>query len=109
MAEWLGNGLQNRLQQFDSARHLLITEAGRCSTTGFFSDMFNTDRVIQFTDIGEVTFHKSYRAKNYRIKVDSKGIVTVTVPVYGSWRTAVNFVKNNKNWILSKQAEKHQT
>ena len=107
MAEWLGNGLQNRLQQFDSARHLIIAEAGRFSTAGFFSDMFNTDRVIQFTDIGEVTFHKSYRAKNYRIKVDGKGSVTVTVPLYGSWRTAVNFVKDNKKWILSKQAEKH--
>ncbi len=69
--------------------------------------MFNTDKVIQFTDIGEVTFHKNYRAKNYRIKVDRNGTVTVTVPVYGSWRTAAAFVMKNKDWILSKQTEKH--
>lgn len=27
MAEWLGTGLQNRLQQFDSARDLKISES----------------------------------------------------------------------------------
>lgn len=34
MAEWLGTGLQNRLQQFDSARYLTNDES-RCRTAGF--------------------------------------------------------------------------
>ena len=34
MAEWLGNGLQNRVQQFDSAWYLKMEEAA--SHCGFF-------------------------------------------------------------------------
>lgn len=38
MAEWLGTGLQNRLQQFDSARYLNIKQitVGKFIPTVFF-------------------------------------------------------------------------
>ena len=39
MAEWLGNGLQNHVQQFDSAWHLIATISG-CSETGTPADLF---------------------------------------------------------------------
>ena len=39
MAEWLGNGLQNHVQQFDSAWHLITTISG-CSETGAPADLF---------------------------------------------------------------------
>jgi hypothetical protein len=36
MAEWLGNGLQNRVQRFESAWYLLETEKIECGKFNLF-------------------------------------------------------------------------
>ncbi len=43
MAEWLGNGLQNHVQQFDSAWHLITTISG-CSETGTPADLWDNEK-----------------------------------------------------------------
>ena len=42
MAEWLGSGLQNHLQRFESARDLRVTNPETRSVSGFF--VFKTNQ-----------------------------------------------------------------
>ena len=49
-----------------------------------------------------ITYKYSNRAKQYRIQVYIGGIITVTIPRYGSKRRAELFVTAKSNWLIKK-------
>jgi len=57
-----------------------------------------------YPEIGNVIYTKSYKAKSYRIKVDAKERVLVTVPSLGTIKQAEHFVLSKKDWIFNAKA-----
>ena len=79
MAEWLGNGLQNRVQQFESARYLYSTQIGSESTTGseFFCFCIFVGLLLAFSCIiGSVVLQLPFVEPHL-------GLGAVEVGVYG--------------------------
>ncbi|MBN2637144.1 MAG: M48 family metallopeptidase [Prolixibacteraceae bacterium] len=62
-----------------------------------------TAKVVQFANIGLVTFRKNNRSKNIRLSVKPDKSVHVTFPVYASSRDVAAFVAKNESWILLQQ------
>lgn len=62
-----------------------------------------TAKVVQFTQIGTVTFIKNRRSKNIKISVKPDQSVHVSFPVYVSSREVTDFVLKNTEWITSQQ------
>ena len=62
--------------------------------------MYNKEKTIVYSDIGEVTIRKSVRAKMLRINVDREGKVTVTIPERCTWAKANDMIKDYKEWII---------
>ncbi len=62
-----------------------------------------TTKVVQFEQIGKVTFRKNRRSKNIKISVKPDQSVHVSFPVYASAREVADFVEKNEQWILSQQ------
>jgi len=59
--------------------------------------------VVQFSQIGLVTFVKNRRSKNIKISVKPNQSVHVSFPFYASSREVTNFVLKNTDWILAQQ------
>ena len=62
-----------------------------------------TAKVVQFAQIGTVTFRKNRRSKNVKISVKPDKSVHVSFPFYVSTREVAAFVVKNEDWILSQQ------
>ncbi len=62
-----------------------------------------TAKVVQFTQIGEVTFVKNRRSKNIKISVKPDRSVRVSFPFYVSSTEASQFVMKNIDWITGQQ------
>ena len=55
-------------------------------------------KVVELEDIGRITF-KSTGGKNLRIAVHPRNGVEVKVPLHISYKNALAFVQQKKNWI----------
>jgi predicted metal-dependent hydrolase len=67
-----------------------------------------TAKVVQFSQIGAVTFLKNRRSKNIKISVKPDRSVRVSFPFYVSSAEASQFVLKNIDWI-TKQQQKFET
>jgi predicted metal-dependent hydrolase len=62
-----------------------------------------TAKVVQFKQIGPVTFIKNRRSKNIKISVKPDKTVRVSFPFYASLFEVSQFVITNVDWITSQQ------
>ena len=62
-----------------------------------------TAKVVQFTQIGPVSFQRNRRSKNIKIRVKPDQSVHVSFPWYALSAEVVNFVNKNINWIVLQQ------
>jgi predicted metal-dependent hydrolase len=62
-----------------------------------------TAKVVQFKQIGPVTFLKNRRSKNIKISVKPDQTVRVSFPFYVSSSEVADFVNKNMEWITSQQ------
>ena len=60
-------------------------------------------KVVQFKNIGVVTFSKNRRSKNIKISVKPDKSVLVSFPFYCSSKEVLAFVQNNEEWIWQQQ------
>jgi len=60
-------------------------------------------KVVQFKNIGVVTFSKNRRSKNIKISVKPDKSVLVSFPFYCSSKDVLSFVQNNEEWIWQQQ------
>lgn len=67
-----------------------------------------TAKVVQFKQIGQVTFVKNRRSKNIKISVKPNQSVRVSFPFYTTSAEAAIFVHKNLEWIRNQQ-KKFQT
>ncbi len=58
-------------------------------------------KIIEEKELGKVVLKKKIRARNYTIRI-KRGEVTVTLPFYGSYKKAMEFVLANRNQLLIK-------
>lgn len=59
-----------------------------------------TAKVVQFTQIGPVSFQRNRRSKNIKIRVKPDQSVHVSFPWYALSAEVVNFVNKNTAWII---------
>ena len=62
-----------------------------------------TAKVVQFTQIGPVSFQRNRRSKNIKIRVKPDQSVHVSFPWYALSAEVVNFVNKNISWIILQQ------
>ncbi len=62
-----------------------------------------TAKVVQFAQIGPVTFKRNRRSKNIKISVKPDRSVHVSFPFYASSSEVSNFVMKSINWITDQQ------
>ncbi len=62
-----------------------------------------TAKVVQFTQIGPVSFQRNRRSKNIKIRVKPDQSVHVSFPWYALSGEVVNFVNKNISWIILQQ------
>ena len=62
-----------------------------------------TNKVVQFNDIGKVTFFPNKRSKNIKISVKPDKSVLVSFPYFVSNYEVATFVQKNAGWILKQQ------
>ncbi|MBT3385152.1 MAG: M48 family metallopeptidase [Prolixibacteraceae bacterium] len=60
-------------------------------------------KVVQFKNIGIVTFSQNRRSKNIKISVKPDKSVLVSFPFYVSLKKVAKFVDKNEQWIRSQQ------
>ena len=65
-------------------------------------------KIENFSDIGEVQFVQSVRAKYIRISLNGSDGIRVTVPTRASNEKAIDFVKSKIDWIRQKQSQMAQ-
>lgn len=71
--------------------------------------MHKIENIIKYTDMGEVRYVNSNRAKNLAIRINQLGEVRVTIPRYVSRRKAEAFLMSKRRWILDKLSELETT
>ena len=69
----------------------------------FYLDKQMSVHVVQFSQIGLVTFKKNRRSKNIKISVKPDQSVHVSFPFYVSSLEVKNFVLKNTDWITAQQ------
>ncbi len=62
-------------------------------------------KTVQIPNIGEVTLIKNKRSKRIRLYVKPNQQVFVSIPFLASYKTAVNFAKENTTWIKKQQSK----
>ncbi|MCF6332493.1 MAG: M48 family metallopeptidase [Draconibacterium sp.] len=60
-------------------------------------------KVVQYKQIGTVTFLKNRRSKNIKISVKPDKSVLVSFPFYCTTKEILTFVHKNEDWILAQQ------
>ncbi len=60
------------------------------------------EKIVNYKDIGEVLYRRNSRARNISIRINSQGIVKVTVPAWCSYHRAEQFVIEKSTWIGTK-------
>lgn len=62
-----------------------------------------SNKVVQLTRIGTVTFSRNKRSKNIKISVKPDKTVLVSFPFFVSGKEAAAFVQRNEDWIKQQQ------
>jgi len=62
-----------------------------------------SNKVVQLSRIGTVTFSRNKRSKNIKISVKPDKTVLVSFPFYVSGREVAAFVQKNEAWIMRQQ------
>lgn len=62
-------------------------------------------QVVQFDEIGLVTFSKNRRSKNIKLSVKPDKSVLVSYPYYASKKEVLLFVAKNESWIKQQQSK----
>ena len=57
------------------------------------------EKTYYLKEIGEVLLRKSRRARRISIRITPGEKVTVTLPWYGDWNTAIRFLEQKKGWV----------
>lgn len=57
-------------------------------------------KVVNIEGIGDVIFVKNNRSKKYYLRVNKLGEVRVTIPMFGTYKFAVDYVQSKKDWII---------
>jgi predicted metal-dependent hydrolase len=57
-----------------------------------------------YPEIGSVLYKKNNKARSYRIKVNSREEIHVTIPLFGTIKQAEKFVLSKKNWIINSKS-----
>ena len=60
------------------------------------------EKIVKYSDIGQVLYRKNPRARNISIRISRKGEVRVTVPRFCTYHTAEVFVLKKRDWINKK-------
>jgi hypothetical protein len=60
-------------------------------------------KIVQDTDLGQISYESSQRAQRVNVTVKSPRFVRVAVPHGVSWRTAERFVATHRLWIKKQQ------
>lgn len=60
-------------------------------------------KVVQYKQIGTVTYLKNRRSKNIKISVKPDKSVLVSYPFYCTTKEVLTFVHKNEDWILAQQ------
>jgi len=60
------------------------------------------EKIVKYSDIGQVLYRKNSRARNISIRISRKGEVRVTVPRFCTYHTAEVFVLKKRDWINKK-------
>ena len=68
----------------------------------------NSEKIVNYKDIGDVLYRKTSRAKNMAIRINSNAEIRVTLPSYGSFRKAEQFFNSKEAWVRSKLASMEQ-
>ena len=64
-----------------------------------------SSKVVQYKNIGVITFSKNRRSKNIKISVKPDKSVLVSYPFYCTKKEVLTFVQKNEEWISRKQKE----
>jgi predicted metal-dependent hydrolase len=62
------------------------------------------NKTIEDKDLGTITFRKKERVRNYTIRI-SRGEVFVSLPFYGSYKRALEFVEIHRSKLIRKLEE----
>ena len=62
-------------------------------------------QVVQFDEIGLVTFSKNRRSKNIKLSVKPDKSVLVSYPYYASKKEVLLFIAKNEGWIKQQQSK----
>ena len=62
-------------------------------------------QVVQFDEIGLVTFSKNHRSKNIKLSVKPDKSVLVSYPYYASKKEVLLFIAKNEGWIKQQQSK----
>ncbi len=57
-------------------------------------------KIFHVEGIGDVAIYKHATARNIRLRVNSEGLIRVTVPKWAPYRSGVLFAQSKKGWIL---------
>ncbi len=60
------------------------------------------EKIVKYSDIGQVLYRKNPRARNLSIRISGKGEVRVTVPRFCTFHSAESFVLKKRDWIKKK-------
>lgn len=60
------------------------------------------EKIVKYSDIGQVLYKKNPGARNLSIRISGKGDVRVTVPRFCTFHTAEVFVFKKRDWIKKK-------
>jgi predicted metal-dependent hydrolase len=56
-------------------------------------------KVFLLEDGKEVKVYKRKKAKNLRLSIDPKGVIKVSIPIWASYKTGVDFARSRSAWI----------
>jgi predicted metal-dependent hydrolase len=71
--------------------------------------MAGPENIVQYREIGEVTYVRNNRAKNLTVRINPEGKIRVTIPRASGKKRAEAFLLSKKDWILRKKEEIHST
>lgn len=63
-------------------------------------------KTIEIPEIGSVTFTKRRSSKSIRMRISPHGQLSVSMPYFVPYATAVSFVKRNKDWVKTETSKR---
>lgn len=60
-------------------------------------------KIVDIPELGEVTLRKRRGSRNIRLKVDTSGKVTVSLPYLVPYKLATEYIKKHSDWVRAQQ------